>query len=594
MKTISSRLSIILAVLLTACMPSAAQQFPAQADTITPFELDEYLALHTGCLKIAIKDMQHYAVDKNGELTTAGYDKYVSILQKYPDHKIDLEILPNSGKLNYIQLTDSKSVVRLRLCEGIQFADISQCPNLQLIKIPRSLRGMKSLFSQAAEIEISGNDFSILPYIKTETVYNPDSPVKAENIFRTPWGSLITNDMQVITLDALWGCRRLIEDEATSTGNLKGTKFFYCDSMSRDIVFPDTMSYLPRSIQLKGKNAKLNSLIFPGKVKDLPSSLLAVSWVKKLKLPLQCSRMEEKYSDRWSFMGPYCEALRDCESIRLPDGITYIPNSMLMGCRKLKSIAIPPTVKRIGSHAFAGCEMLEEISLPEGLEEIGDYAFEGCTALKTINMPESVTSTGKGIFWACASLLEKPQNSCVTVDGQEFDYYGSHIVISNTEEVERQAFWGFTSLKSVTIKKKVTTINGGAFTGCTSLESLTIPDNMYINSKAGDDKTNRQSPFAYCSSLARLDLPANTIIDNHVMDLHNGENTEIILRQDKYMGQYGIFSTTDGEVHYKSGLNPKTTIHVPAVYVDQYKRNMQDCNRRHNTEYKYTFVPITE
>ncbi len=586
------RLSIIISVLLTVSHVSAAQQFPAKADTVSIFELDQYLALHSGNLKIALKDMQHFAVEKNGKTEYFGYDKYVQIFQKYDGLSIDLEVLPNGKNLNYFQLKNSQSVTRLRLGEGIEFADISGCPNLQLIRIPRSLRVMKGIFSQADAIELSSGDFRIVPYIKTETVANNETPANISNRFRTPWGSIIADSEQIIPLDALWGCGRLAESGETNTGTFLGQRFFYCDSTSRDIIFPDTMTYLPLTLPTREK--RLNQLIFPPKVKYLPSSLLAFSCIKKLRLPQHAGRIMEKWDENWSFMGPYSEALRDCESIRLPEGIEYIPNSMLMGCRNLKSVTIPKSVKRIGNHAFAGCESLTEIVLPEGLEEIGDYAFEGCSSLKQINIPDEVISFGKGIFWACKSLLAKPQNNFVMVDGLEFDYYGTDLVLQNMEEIEKQQFWGFTSLKSVFIKKKVNTICGGAFTGCTSLESISLIDNMYINSKIDDNKSHRESPFSYCHQLKKIDMPANTIIDNHVLDCVNGD-TELILRQNKYLGAYyGIFSIKDEDVEFRTRLNPKSTIYVRPEYVDQYKREMQECNRRHKTNYQYNFLPIPE
>jgi len=105
-----------------------------------------------------------------------------------------------------------------------------------------------------------------------------------------------------------------------------------------------------------------------------------------------------------------------------------------------------------------------------------------------------------------------------------FDTVGEHTVkfeLADTTSIGVGAFYGCSSLTSVTIPDSVTSIGDNAFYDCSNLTSITIPDSVTsINSGAFNSCTNLTSinipnsvtsigiaAFCYCSSLTSITIP---------------------------------------------------------------------------------------
>ena len=223
-------------------------------------------------------------------------------------------------------------------------------------------------------------------------------------------------------------------------------------------------------------------------------------------------------------------AFHDCTgltSITIPDGVTSIGDREFYNCNSLTSITIPNSVTSIGYEAFYHCNSLTSITIPNSVTSIGDSAFKYCSSLTSITIPNSVTSIGDSAFHDCNSLTSITiPNSVTSIGSNVFDntgiyndesnwendvlYIGNYLIkakstLSGEYEIKNRAkciansaFFGCTSLTSITIPNGVTSICNYAFKDCSSLTSVTIPNSV---TSIGD------WAFSGCNSLTSITIP---------------------------------------------------------------------------------------
>jgi len=175
---------------------------------------------------------------------------------------------------------------------------------------------------------------------------------------------------------------------------------------------------------------------------------------------------------RASNIGNY--AFYNCTSLALTElqasnsgaRVTSIGDYVFYGCTSLALTTLPAGVTAIGNYAFYGCTSLALTILPAGVTSIGYFAFNGCTSLSSITIPAGVTSLPEGswvssgyigVFANCTSLT-----TVTFATGSQLGSIGSY------------AFYGCTSLPSITILASVTSIGDYAFFACTSLNRVTF------------------------------------------------------------------------------------------------------------------------
>lgn len=224
--------------------------------------------------------------------------------------------------------------------------------------------------------------------------------------------------------------------------------------------------------------------------------------------------------------------------LMLPSAITEIKALAFYCCRSLASIIIPENsmLTSIGNHAFFRCENLATVTIPDNLKliSIGQYAFYNCTQLPSITIPRSVTTIGYVAFAGCTNLTSVHISSIESWCGIGFGssesnplYYAknlylneklvSDLIIPNTvTNIKHDAFYGCTSLTSVTIPESVTSIEEMAFCGCKSLTSVYINS---IESWCDIEFGNNSNPLRGANLFLNKELVTDLVIPNTVNEV---------------------------------------------------------------------------
>ena len=299
------------------------------------------------------------------------------------------------------------------------------------------------------------------------------------------------------------------------------------DSSVTEVNIPNSLNGVP--VKSIGKEAfkscrKLVSISIPDTITNIEESAFeSCTSLKSVVLPQTIDTINASTFE-------YCSSL---ESVTLPDNLKVIGSFSFLGCRKLSSITIPKSVTNIGGAAFSDCdnlksvyitdlvswcnisfggynsnpleyalnfyingEFVKELVIPEGVTSIGAYAFSGYASLTGVTIPKTLKSIGQNAFQKCTSLKNvyiSDLSAWCSVDINGFDatplsdggslYLNGEVIRdlvipSNVTSISRYAFYGFTTLNSVTFHSRVTNIGACAFAHCIGITSITIPDSV--------------------------------------------------------------------------------------------------------------------
>ena len=181
----------------------------------------------------------------------------------------------------------------------------------------------------------------------------------------------------------------------------------------------------------------------------------------------------------------------DNEYYAVVDGALYNKNKNRIiaypGGKTDANFDIPVGVDTVSTNCFLQNKYLESVTIPDGVTNIMLRAFKGIDKIKSISLPGSLKYVGNGAFSDCKSLTE------ILTNGAFFSEDGVLYNVSNkTNLIQYPA--GKSDVEFVA-PSTLTKIAGYAFFGSSTLQSITIP--------AGIDQINNYT-FYNCSGLTKF------------------------------------------------------------------------------------------
>lgn len=176
-------------------------------------------------------------------------------------------------------------------------------------------------------------------------------------------------------------------------------------------------------------------------------------------------------------------------SYTIPSTVKEIAAKAFQGATKLTSLVIPTSVEKIQEQAFRQNYKLASVKFcePSKITDLSAYAFWQCPSLTEVTLPSSITEIGK-VFLQCENLetVNVPANAKLKTIKEDafatnkklknFNFLGN----CNLEAIKSNAFANAESLESFNFPKTVTKIGRNAFTGCTSMATATFADDADI------------------------------------------------------------------------------------------------------------------
>ena len=238
-------------------------------------------------------------------------------------------------------------------------------------------------------------------------------------------------------------------------------------------------------------------------------------------------------NQRWTVTGIDEKAFNGVSTITavtLPATVMVIGECAFMNATKLKSINFPSALSYIGVSAFEESG-LTEADIP-GKTFIATTAFQGCKNLAQLSIPQ-VTCLGDNSFALCTSLT----SVTVPASARLQEEVSPNVQNASSEKVSgKNAFFGCSKLKEVTIEDGVRNIAAGMFSECRSIAKMELPASV---------KYIRDGAFSCCRSLESINMPGVTTIELSAFAFCGLKGDLVISSTVKTIGKYA-FPNNDG------------------------------------------------
>lgn len=185
---------------------------------------------------------------------------------------------------------------------------------------------------------------------------------------------------------------------------------------------------------------------------------------------------------------------RIVRAVTIPGSMRKVPGYLFRRCRSIQSVTFGRGVERIGESAFFSCGGLQHADFPSSLRAVGWAAFGGCTNL-VFTLPPQLDEIDRSAFagtssykQAVATAKEKGEVAYLgnwaigwpyiwDDDEEDVPCPESVVIREGTRGIMEDAFYGWASLKQVTLPKSLKVVGAWAFED-TALERVALPDGL--------------------------------------------------------------------------------------------------------------------
>ena len=307
------------------------------------------------------------------------------------------------------------------------------------------------------------------------------------------------SNLETVTFDPAYDQDIKFGDECFRADYDYSTGELIYTSKLTEIKLPKTVTTLSRYMFDGTAIAKIDKDTMPG-VKEFGDNCFADCWnLTSVDLSYN-TELRFPYSENFdtsvTVMGgsspfSYCDKLTE---VKLPEGLNCIPAYAFQNCVSLAEIDIPETVDEIAYGAFCNTALTKAI-LPDAIMYIGGTgdgsytqgAFSNCPYLEEVVIGSSIFRIGG---WDSSyAFANNPSLRKVTLKGNvQSVEYGTFFNCPNlTEfiitddsglEIVPAFFFENMQITSLHLPDSVTAIGEGAFKGCTLLTDITIPESV--------------------------------------------------------------------------------------------------------------------
>lgn len=233
----------------------------------------------------------------------------------------------------------------------------------------------------------------------------------------------------------------------------------------------------------------------------------------------------------------------------------YYAHHLYLGEEEVTNLVIPSAITSVGVQ-FVGCTGIKSISIHKDVTKITNAALIGCSGISTIIVDEDNDKYDSRDN--CNAIIETGTNTLLC--GCK-----STLIPASITSIDNYAFYGCTSLETVTIPSGVVSIGGNAFSECSNLASVyvkattpptitqytfdnTKKEKLYVPKGCVDAYANA----AYWSDFAEI-LEIPDVEDNNIVKM---PSAEIMTYTNSRALDYS--TETNVKAYIASGFSPST------------------------------------